>query len=85
VESQGAELLAPWPGSSPDLNPIENLWVIMKQKVARTNPTSEQALIEAIKRVWVTDITPEYCENLAASMPARIKAVLDNKGYHSKY
>ena len=28
----------PWPGSSPDLNPIENLSVIMKENVAKANP-----------------------------------------------
>ena len=78
-------ILGLWPGSSPDLNPIENLWVSMKKKVAQMNPTSEAALVAAIKKVWVRDMTEEYCMKLARSMPPRIKAVLASKGQHTKY
>lgn len=79
------ELLGPWPGSSPDLNPIENLWTFMKRKVAGRKPTSEASLKKEIKSVWTTEITPDYCNSLVSSMPDRIKAVLANKGGHIKY
>ncbi len=47
-------MIGPWPESSSDLNPIENLWVQMKRKVAAHNPTSLQHPKEVVKNVWVT-------------------------------
>lgn len=85
LTQQGIQILGPWPGQSPDLNPIENLWTVMKRKVVEENPTSEKTLIEAIKRVWTTSITPEYCATLVSSMPQRIQAVIKSKGQYTKY
>lgn len=78
-------LLEPWPGSSPDLNPIENCWNLMKQKVSKLNPTSVEDLRAKCLKVWTQEITTEYCQDLIRSMPRRIAAVLKAKGHHSKY
>ena len=32
-----------WPGNSPDLNPIKNLWHVMKNKVTDQHPTSMES------------------------------------------
>ena len=74
-----------WPGNSPDLNPIENLWMILKDKVAEKQPTSLENLKSAIREVWTKEITPEYCQHLVSSMPRRIKAVIAKKGGNTKY
>ncbi len=43
--------LMDWPGNSPDLNPIENLWLI---KLKKDNISSLPLLIRANKELWVT-------------------------------
>ena len=74
-----------WPGNRPDLNPIENLWDILKDKVANKQSTSAKHLQEVIKESWVKDLTREYCSTLVASMPRRLQAVFEAKGGHTKY
>ena len=75
-----------WPGNSPDLNPIENCWKIMKDKVAKYGQNvSVKTLINSIKTVWTQELTPDYFKKLSDSMPERIKAVLKARGQMTKY
>ena len=85
LTESGFEILGPWPGNSPDLNQIENCWLILKQMVAKRSPSSINELKKAIKEVWTTEITPIFCEKLCLSMPSRIQSVIKNKGRHTKY
>ncbi len=73
-----------WPANSPDLNPIENLWVIIKRKMRDTRPNNADDLNAAIKATWAS-ITPEQCHRLIASMPRRINAVIHAKEGPTKY
>lgn len=66
---------------SPDLNPIENLWAILKRKLGglEHQPGSIKELWEKIYEMW-GEIDVKYCENLVESMPRRIKQVIRKKG-----
>lgn len=75
----------PWPGNSPDLNPIENVWSRMKAQVRKKNPRTVDELSEMIYNVWHADITPEYCQILIASMPKRLNEVRIRNGGTSHY
>ena len=72
-------VLDEWPSMSPDLNPIENLWAIMKAKVSEIGPTTIEDLISVIFDVW-NSISMTTISNLIDSMPRRLKKVLKSEG-----
>ena len=47
--------LLDWHGNSPGLNPIENLWVIIKRNLSKYDYSTKISLIEAITRIWYHD------------------------------
>ncbi len=73
-----------WPSMSPDLNPIEHLWGILKRQVEHHSPSSIQSLKEVILEEW-KKIDLAKCRQLVHSMPRRLGAVIKNHGGHTKY
>ncbi len=57
-----------WPANSPDLNPIENLWGIVKRKMRDTRPNNADELKATVKETWAS-IPPQQCHKLISSMP----------------
>lgn len=74
------------PPSSPDLNPIENLWSIVKYKVAQRNPraTNLEQLYEQVQEAW-EKIPMEVVNNVIDSMEARRQAVIASRGHQTRY
>ncbi|XP_073719128.1 uncharacterized protein [Misgurnus anguillicaudatus] len=81
---QNVEILGPWSGNSPDLNPIENLWSILKRRVDKQKPTNSDKLQEVIMKEWVA-ICQDLAQKLIKSTPSRIAEVLKQNGQHCKY
>ncbi len=73
-----------WPANSPGLNPIENLWGIVKRKMRDTRPNNADDLKATVKETWAS-IPPQQCHKLITSMPRRIEAVIKAKGAPTKY
>ena len=76
-----------FPPYSPDLNPIENLWNIHARLVeAREKADTIEKLQDIVAEEWNTiNNNKQLLKTLAHSMPARIQAVLDAHGFHTKY
>uniref|UniRef100_A0A9J7X4X8 Tc1-like transposase DDE domain-containing protein n=1 Tax=Cyprinus carpio carpio TaxID=630221 RepID=A0A9J7X4X8_CYPCA len=82
--AHSAKTTGKWFTDSPDLNPIENLWDIVKRKLRDARPNTLDELKAAIEASWAS-ITPQQCHRLIASMPRRIEAVISAKGFPTKY
>jgi len=75
-----------WPGKSQDLNPIENLWSIIKSRLLKKDCTTTRKLTEAIIEAWYRKPKiSENCKNLIEFMTNRVSELLKNEGGHIKY
>jgi hypothetical protein len=88
----GVDIIS-WLPFSLDLNPIENLWAIMKVEIYKLYPELEfindmeetlGRLIRAAQEAWYT-IDQNILYNLSVTMPYRVKAVIDVEGWYTKY
>lgn len=89
LQSVGAKLLK-IPPRSPDINPIENVFSIVRRKLR------EQALRERIEqesfeqfttrvKTLILNIDRTHINNIIASMPKRIEIIIKEKGNRTKY
>jgi transposase len=83
LERQGIQTLTSWPSNSPDLNPIENVWAIMKNRVYRRRPTTVEALKQIIQEVW-NSLTVDLLRRLVDGIPKRLKEVVRKHGGPTK-
>lgn len=74
-----------WPPNSPDLNPIENLWKIVKDQVQNKHrPRDRDQMASAVQREW-NGVSRDVLDTLISTMPYRMKAVIDAQGGSSRW
>jgi DDE superfamily endonuclease len=85
LQAQRFELMK-WPAQSSDLNPIENLWAIVKKRLEnyQTAPGNMDELWGRVQAEW-RRIPNEILQNLVQSMPKRVESVIKRKGLWTKY
>jgi transposase len=72
------------PPYSPDANIIENLWGILKTRVAERNPGSLEELVDVTVEEW-NNISLEEVRTIFYSIPDRLHGIVTRGGGHTKY
>jgi transposase len=82
------------PAYSPDLNPIENIWSLVKGKLHKHYPELylmkgdvnmvKKAIVEAITHCWEL-LNPKVFDTLAGSMVDRIETIIKADRWYTKY
>ena len=70
-----------WPGQSPDLNPIENVWPIMKRRLRMQPkyPSTSDELYEQLSQIW-NELPNNYFIKLSHYMVQRCRMVKNVNG-----
>lgn len=86
LSKQGFDVMK-WPAQSPDLNPIENIWALLKSRLYSHYERPPNGMLEHWERaadIWY-NISKEECQKYIETMHKRCKAVIKAKGYWTKY
>jgi transposase len=72
-----------WPPNSPELNPIENIWRILKQRLRNRNPHGGWVLSDlqsAMLDIWENEISIDLINAQIDLIPERLAKVRMRKG-----
>ena len=69
------KILPGWPANSPDLNPIEMIWAILKKRLARRSCDSTGDLLQMLIALW-QEITTDTVNALVESFRKRLELVI---------
>jgi transposase len=75
-----------WPPSSPDFNPIEQIWRILKQRIKHRQhpPRTREELIQAIQEEW-DRLKPKDWQKYIDNMEDRMKEAKKRHGLQTRY
>ena len=79
-------ILLPWPGQSPDLNPIEHIWDELERNIRsrKENPKNINELEAFLQESWL-QISNSIYQKLVDSMENWVKAILKSRGFPIRY
>ncbi|GBC00707.1 hypothetical protein RclHR1_03950003 [Rhizophagus clarus] len=74
----------PWPSMSPNQNPIENVWQLLKIKISKKKINTTRILKAQLAREW-NQLSEYLAKNLVNSMERRVTALIEVGGDFTMY
>jgi hypothetical protein len=90
IQRECGYLQLSWPPNSPDLNPIDNCWMLLKQRLRKRFLTRERRPHSIVELFEATQeeldlIDQGTIDKWIDEMPRRLQAVLAANGGHTKW
>jgi transposase len=79
LERHGVEVVEGWPTKGDDINPIENLWAILDDRLESKKFTTEKGMKKVIRQLW-DEVDLSLLHNLINSIPDRLRRIRKAKG-----
>ena len=84
IDLQNHIIKMTWPAYSPDLNPIENVWRLLKNRIGKRFPRTDQEVRQFLEEEWAT-LTVDDFVHYIKEMPKRVQAVIAARGGSTKW
>ena len=79
LEQHGVDVVEGWPTKGDDINPIENLWAILDERLESKKFKTENGMKKAIRQVW-DEVDLSLLHNLINSIPDRLRRIRKAQG-----
>jgi hypothetical protein len=79
LERHEVAVVAGWPTKGDDINPIENLWAILDERLESKKFTTEGGMKKAIRKLW-DEVDLSLLHNLIDSIPDRLRRIRKAEG-----
>ena len=79
LEENGVTVFNSWPTKGDDINPVENLWAILDERLQARKFKTPAGMKKAIREEW-NNIDQSTIDNLIESVPGRLRRVIKAKG-----
>ena len=79
LEQHGVAVVEGWPTKGDDINPIENLWAILDERLEDKKFKTEKGMKKKIRHLW-DELDSSLLHNLIESIPDRLRRIRKAKG-----
>ena len=83
LEQEGIAVVEGWPTKGDDINPMENLWAILDERLESKKFKTKSSMERAVRAVW-KDVDDQLITNLISSVSDRLRRIVKAKGGSSK-